>query len=143
LNVLDGWFDCLGGWRDIRRGSRDAAQWIEQRVDWVIVGGESGPNARPMHPDWVRSLRDQCARAGVPYLFKQWGEWLPGDLEDEGSRFVWQWAHEHRAAQLNPAEYERRYIVKTVEGVDFGKVGKKIAGRTLDGREHSEFPRAA
>lgn len=44
-------------------------------IDWVVVGGESGPNARPMHPDWVRSLRDQCADSGVPFLFKQWGEW--------------------------------------------------------------------
>lgn len=47
------------------------------RVDWVIVGGESGPGARPMHPDWARSLRDQCNAAGVPFLFKQWGEWIP------------------------------------------------------------------
>jgi len=46
-------------------------------IDWVIAGGESGPNARPMHPDWARALRDQCEAAGVPYLFKQWGEWLP------------------------------------------------------------------
>ena len=49
-------------------------------VDWVICGGESGPKARPMHPDWARSLRDQCAAAGVPFLFKQWGEWLPVEL---------------------------------------------------------------
>jgi protein gp37 len=46
-------------------------------IDWVIVGGESGPNARPMHPDWARSLRDQCQAAGVPFMFKQWGEWGP------------------------------------------------------------------
>jgi len=43
------------------------------RLDWVIVGGESGPNARPMHPDWARSLRDQCQEAGTPFFFKQWG----------------------------------------------------------------------
>lgn len=49
-----------------------------RRLDWVIVGGESGPGARPMHPDWARSLRDQCAAAGVPFLFKQWGEWWNG-----------------------------------------------------------------
>ena len=42
-------------------------------IDWVIVGGESGPKARPMHPDWVRSIRDQCQEAGVPFFFKQWG----------------------------------------------------------------------
>jgi len=46
-------------------------------IDWVIVGGESGPHARPMHPDWVRSIRDQCNEANVPFFFKQWGEWLP------------------------------------------------------------------
>lgn len=46
-------------------------------VHWVIVGGESGRNARPMHPDWARSLCDQCQEAGVPFFFKQWGEWKP------------------------------------------------------------------
>jgi hypothetical protein len=46
-------------------------------IDWVVAGGESGPGARPMHPDWARSLRDQCAVAGVPFFFKQWGTWLP------------------------------------------------------------------
>jgi protein gp37 len=49
----------------------------DTRVDWVIVGGESGRGARPMHPDWARSLRDQCTAAGVPFLFKQWGEHAP------------------------------------------------------------------
>jgi protein gp37 len=52
-------------------------------LDWVIVGGESGPGARPMHPDWARSLRDQCAVAFVPFLFKQWGEWAPVCAIDE------------------------------------------------------------
>ena len=49
------------------------------RIDWVVAGGESGRRARPMHPDWARSLRDQCAAAGVPFFFKQWGEWAPYD----------------------------------------------------------------
>ena len=48
-------------------------------LDWVIVGGESGAGARPMHPDWARSLRDQCAAADVPFFFKQWGEWIGAD----------------------------------------------------------------
>ena len=52
-------------------------------IDWIIVGGESGPGARPMHPDWARSLRNQCAAAGVPFLFKQWGEWAPVCAIDE------------------------------------------------------------
>jgi protein gp37 len=84
------------------------------KIDWVIVGGESGHDARPMHPDWVRSLRDQCAAAGVPFLFKQWGEWLLQDDDiDDG----------------------------TVIAGDFQRVGKKAAGRTLDGRTHTEYPK--
>lgn len=59
----------------------DGSQWTKAqgRIDWVICGGESGPGARPMRPDWARSLRDQCQEAGVPFHFKQWGEWKPGD----------------------------------------------------------------
>jgi protein gp37 len=58
---------------DLRRPDNQR-RWA---MDWVIVGGESGPNARPMHPEWAVSLRDQCASAGVPFFFKQWGSWLP------------------------------------------------------------------
>ncbi|SKO36807.1 bacteriophage protein gp37 [Mycobacteroides abscessus subsp. bolletii] len=58
---------------------KDSVFWIGH-LDWVIVGGESGPSARPMHPDWARSLRDQCIGAGVPFLFKQWGDWVPERL---------------------------------------------------------------
>lgn len=72
-------------------------------VDWVVAGGESGPGARPMHPDWARSLRDQCEAAGVPYLFKQWGE-----HDSTGKR-----------------------------------VGKKRAGRLLDGVQHDGYPGGA
>lgn len=55
-------------------------RYPQHRIDWIVVGGESGPGARPMHPDWARSLRDQCAAAGVPFFFKQWGNWLPGEV---------------------------------------------------------------
>jgi protein gp37 len=91
-------------------------------LDWVICGGESGPGARPMHPDWARGLRDQCVAAGVPFFFKQWGEWaqwdqLPGDLH----------------AILSPEG--------DVRPEDLVRVGKKAAGSLLDGREWKEFPR--
>jgi len=92
-------------------------------IDWVIVGGESGPGARPMHPDWASSLRDQCAAAGVPYLFKQWGEWSPATLLDAG-----------------PAH--ARAEVHHFGDCDTFKVGKKAAGRLLDGRTHDGFPSA-
>lgn len=100
-------------------------------IDWVICGGESGPNARPLHPDWVRTLRDQCAAAGTPFLFKQWGEWRAADddecsgLPDSSLMYADGGAYEHgyqRAMQL------------------YGRVGKKAAGRTLDGLEHIGFP---
>jgi protein gp37 len=72
-------FDCLG----IAIGD------TENKIDWVITGGESGPNARPVHPDWLRSLRDQCARAAVPFFFKQWGEYRPLETDAEWDNTDW------------------------------------------------------
>jgi protein gp37 len=66
-------------------GELDIRRWLAHGLEWVIAGGESGPGARPMHPDWVRSLRDQCLAAGVPYFFKQWGAFAPeADGHDHG-----------------------------------------------------------
>lgn len=100
-------------------------------VDWVICGGESGPHSRPMHPDWARSLRDQCATAGVPFFFKQWGEWIEADRD--GSLV---YAGDSSGVMLG----ERRYVSTRVEYADFVRVGKAAAGRLLDGRTHDEFP---
>lgn len=83
-------------------------------IDWVIAGGESGPGARPMHPDWLIGLRDQCEAAGGPFHFKQWGEYMP--VHAEG-------------------------VLTT--GYAFRKVGKKAAGRRLHGQEHNGFPGGA
>ena len=91
-------------------------------IDWVIVGGESGPNARPMHPDWARSLRDQCVDAGVPFLFKQWGEWAPAD----GPAFM-------------AAGGKRSDLYVCIWG-EMARVGKKADGRLLDGRTWDGFP---
>ena len=66
-----GWLDALRGWSHDGRGDGCGVP----RLDWVIVGGESGPEARPMHPNWARELRDQCVAAGVSFFFKQWGGW--------------------------------------------------------------------
>lgn len=93
-------------------------------IDWVIVGGESGPNARPLHPDWVRSLRDQCAAAGVPFLFKQWGEWVPMMGHAEG-------------VPVSGPKYTH------ADGTIMGRAGKKSAGRLLDGLTHSGYPGVA
>jgi len=102
-------------------------------IDWVIVGGESGPHARPMHPDWARSLRDQCKAAGVPFLFKQWGEWLPvGKEPNEAQRLTQLYAKGGTA---------RCY--SWPDGETLVHAGKKLAGRLLDGVEHNGFPEAA
>lgn len=85
---------------------------------WIVVGGESGPGARPMHPDWARSIRDQCQAAGVPFFFKQWGAWCLRE----------------RAVELFGANYDAD------NEVEMARVGKKAAGCELDGREWKEFP---
>lgn len=103
------------------------------RLDWVIVGGESGTKARPMHPDWASSLRDQCAAAGVPLLFKQWGEWLPVELPSD---------EECYAADGSERAFEGRIAVRRLEGhVDMARVGKRAAGRLLDGVTLDGYPK--
>ena len=114
-------------------------------IDWVITGGESGPKARPMHPDWARSIRDQCIEAEVPFLFKQWGEWMPcGPVEDDqglaGGR-AFDNARGDRTAFYGPmtSGRSRGYRVLSGEQV-MVRAGKHNAGRLLDGREWNEFP---
>lgn len=86
-------------------------------LDWIICGGESGPGARPMHPDWVRSLRDQCQAARVPFFFKQHGEWVSvSEVEGPGEHYAFP------------------------DGATVRRTGKKLAGRLLDGRTWDETP---
>lgn len=93
------------------------------KLDVIICGGESGPHARPMHPSWARSARDQCQTAGIYFFFKQWGEW--GHLPEGDDPENW--------------PNERLHFVPEA-GNWMLRVGKSRAGRLLDGREHSEFP---
>ena len=108
-------------------------------LDWVIVGGESGNFARPMHPDWAISLRRQCTVARVPFFFKQWGSCLPGDMEGEGE-FGEPAYNIDYAAQ--PVDYDKlgRGRLVIAQGDSFIHFGNKKTGRRLNGREHSEFP---
>lgn len=93
-----------------------------EKLDWVVCGGESGPGTRPMHPDWARDLRDQCAAAGVAFLFKQWGQWVACLYND-------------------PAQHGPVGNIKGIgENQWMKRSGKKAAGRLLDGVLHDGFP---
>ncbi|MBO9502050.1 phage Gp37/Gp68 family protein [Brevundimonas sp. A19_0] len=112
-----------GRWRASPRDEEGNAM---PRIDWVVAGGESGSGARPMHPDWARQLRDQCAEAGVPFLFKQWGAWAATD----------------RPTHWLSATGELRAVGNGVWASDAGIacLGKKAVGRHLDGQLHDGFP---
>lgn len=110
-------------------------------IDWIIVGGESGPQARPMHPDWVRSLRDQCVAAGVSFLFKQWGEWAP---DWEGAETCNGCGETKFDAINERGECARCGVADWLPASkpldSLRHVGKKHAGRLLDGRTWDEVP---
>ena len=118
-------------------------------IDWMVVGGESGPRARPMHPDWARSLRDQCEAANVAFFFKQWGEWLPWKSH-VGPFWEAQNGEYADGHSLFPADIDQdpkwddglAEIDEGFEHFAFQRVGKKAAGRLLDGVEHNAFPLA-
>ncbi|WP_027817101.1 phage Gp37/Gp68 family protein [Paraburkholderia bannensis] len=123
--------------------AEDGSGYSSPEIDWVIVGGESGPGARPMHPDWARDIRDQCEAVGVPFLFKQWGEWAPGEscggpLTRTERTADW-WDGKWMFGELTPKGSES--IHYDDEPVLY-RCGKKKAGRHLDGRTHDDFPKA-
>jgi hypothetical protein len=110
---VHGW-SCI--WRDNGLG--------RACIDWVVAGGESGPNARPIYPAWARSLRDQCVAADVPFLFKQWGAWAPVPGDDE----------------IRPGDMLMTSGGFVGTGSMMRRIGKKRAGRLLDGVLHDGYP---
>ena len=167
ISIKPGWVvDALTGRNDdMHRPCPD-----KPRLDWVIVGGESGPGARPMHPDWARDIRDQCEAAGVPFFFKQWGAWkpiceMPGDESDLLYRSN-RSAKPHESQENIDDLYGRTCTVTTgsvrfdgrlfktgelggFESIDghyamqVFNVGKGKAGRLLNGRTHDGMPALA
>jgi protein gp37 len=120
--------NCLTG-----ENSTKAGHYFGKKLDWVVVGGESGPGARPMHPNWARWLRNQCQTAGVPFFFKQWGDWFPIDAETNTGK----------QKQFELAHADRRTLgelkILDLETATY-RCGKKAAGRELDGRTWDEYP---
>lgn len=122
--------DALNGTFVTSRHQEEPAP-LGARLDWVVVGGESGTNARPMYPDWARSLRDQCAAASVPFLFKQWGEWFPTSIGQGGSQLgAW------NGDDFMPGWGD----IKNPEN-NMVRAGKRaFGGRLLDGVQHDGYP---
>lgn len=158
LGPVDCHIDCDCGDRPVLRclGCGDDRP---QGVDWVIAGGESGPGSRPSHPDWFRSVRDQCRAAGVAFFFKQWGEWKPvapqyGDTDSvmRSEDPYGEWFHDLWGRNLClerdgsvSADYRGTWYQPSplLNPWWLNRVGKKAAGRLLDGREWNEFPEVA
>lgn len=92
---------------------------IGKPIDWIILGGESGHKARPMNPEWVYNIMDQCKFYDIPFFFKQWGEWHESDLQDNNGKY-------------------RTHLFSN--GKLMYKIGKKKAGRLICGKEYNEFP---
>jgi protein gp37 len=107
------------------------------RIDWVICGGESGTHARPMHPDWARSLRDQCEQTGTALLFKQWGEWGPDDFSDTAAKCLWM-STDGTLIDGGILEVEQTDCAKPV--ILVVRHGKAHTGRMLDGVEWNGVP---
>ena len=102
-------------------------------LHWIIVGGESGANARPMHPDWARSLRDQCKSAGASFFFKQWGEWMPTPIKPVRNEYVGGGIF---LLPCGKCGNQGDWWDGNATAMD--KVGTKASGRLIDGHLHDE-----
>jgi len=126
-------------------GPVDVRPALAEGIGAVIVGGESGPGARAMNPDWVRAIRDQCAAADVPFFLKQWGEWRQVDSWRE--RVTNQSGHRYDYREVfvdgvrrNAYDKDLLWLGANIGDAPHVRVGKKAAGRLLDGREHNDLP---
>lgn len=116
------WLEChmRCGWDDCPHGPY---------LDWIVCGGESGPGARPPHPQWARSVRDQCRNSGTAFLFKQWGEWAPSATA-AGPRCILRVDGTQKEGICNHGLGEELMV----------RAGKRVNGRLLDGVLHDEYP---
>lgn len=123
------------GWRE--RGESQGHLDGMKGIDWIVVGGESGPGARPMNPEWPRAIRDQCVAAGVPFFFKQWGGWAPEIVSAGGNL-----GGDMRAGRVRHVCADRENDGHFRRGDAYMRhVGKNESGRILDGRTWDEYPK--
>ncbi|HUW15228.1 MAG TPA: phage Gp37/Gp68 family protein [Anaerolineae bacterium] len=116
------WIDCMDGAKVKRASSME--------LDWIICGGESGPGARPMHPEWAQGLRDQCQESGTAYFMKQWGAWFPRSQWEDNPDLV-----------LPDDDAVNDSSVHTWDDGELShRVGKQRAGRLLDGLKWNQWP---
>lgn len=142
ININGEFYHALKGFGDISGG--DFGKFNGPKLDWVICGGESGPHARPMHPEWVKSVRDQCKDAGTPFFFKQWGEWSPrtwGLVQEDHKCEKWpclkvalngKTGRSGNADDLTLDEYSNGNFMQ--------KVGRNKAGNILDFKQYHQWP---
>lgn len=114
--------------------------WLAQRLRWAIVGGESGHGARPMHPDWATTLRDQCVSSGIKYFFKQWGEWKDGSDFADDAMAVLNDGRMCDGTKESLEKLDRDSPVMPCRPTMMRKVGKKASGHLLDDVEWHQFP---
>lgn len=118
-----------------------------KRIDWVVVGGESGPGARPMHPDWARSLRDQCAEeaGNTPFFFKQWGEYVSAGQADSDLNDCYEHSREGGWVELDGSFTmgEAAQPKSIGASAHVFRLGKRLAGRRIDGVLHDAYPEVA
>jgi protein gp37 len=144
---LSYWLDGRPHWVDDEGSNpRTSSLAIGPKIDWVVVGGESGHHARAMHPEWARTIRDQCQHSGVPFHFKQWGEWAPAPWHgSDGAThaftggFIDDYTEHFMKLDHRPTSLERS--PQTPSGAQgMTRPGKHAAGRELDGRTWDQYP---
>lgn len=118
-------------------GTPEEMERYHDFIDWVIVGGETGPKARPMHPDWVRSVRDQCHATGTPFFFKQWGEYRQSTEIDKAPLRNWVWVSSSGDIEdSSPKPFKNEHLHHEL----MIKVGRKAAGDWIDFKRHHNWP---
>lgn len=115
----------------------DVSKWAKD-LDWIIVGGESGKEARPLHPAWVVAIQQQCARAGTAFFFKQWGEWLP---DEEAAFEVFAALRTRRAERKDLHQDPSPFAMYRPDTRTMYRAGKKAAGALLNGHLYRAFPK--